>query len=53
VEMARPLIHPPAVLRDLTADQLEYERLIAAFLRARRGSLGKRIGNRLKRMLRG
>jgi hypothetical protein len=52
VEIARPLIHPPAVLRDLAADRLEYERLIAAFLRSRRGSLGQRIRDRVKRILR-
>ena len=47
--MSPPLIHPPSVLRDLTADRLEYERLIAAYLRTKRGSISQRIWNRMKR----
>ena len=48
-EVAQPLVHPPAVLRDLAADRLEYERLIAAYLRSRRGSLWQRVKRKIWR----
>jgi hypothetical protein len=50
-DLPRPLIHPPAVLRDLAADRLEYERLIAAYLRSRRKPLWRRLAGRLRRPL--
>jgi len=48
-QMPQPLIHPPSILRDLTADRLEYERLIEAYILSRRGTPSQRILNRLKR----
>jgi hypothetical protein len=48
LEMPRPLVHPPAVLRDLTADRLEYERLIAAYLRSRKRTLWQKIKGKLR-----
>ena len=50
VEMPQPLLHPPSVLRDLTADRLEYERLIEAFILSRRGPLSRRILHQLRRI---
>jgi hypothetical protein len=49
-DLQRPLIHPPSVLRDLTADRLEYERLIAAYLRSHEKTLLQRIRGKLKQV---
>ena len=49
--MDHPLTHPHSVLRDLTADRLEYERLIAAYLRIRGQTFPRRVIGTLKRWM--